>query len=191
VNATEWIGTIFGLLCVWLTAKENLWCWPTGLANNLFFAMLFGHDRLYADFSLQIVYVALGLYGWYEWLRGGPNRETLAVSRTPSRIGLLLAPLFLLSTVAIVWSLRQAVAWVGAPAPDYLYWDSATTAAALVAQWMLARKWLENWVIWIGTNVSYIALYGVKGRFLLCLLQVMFIWLSINGFRRWRRSLVV
>lgn len=189
MSTVEWVGTIFAALSVWMTARQNLLCWPTGLANNVLFSFLFIHDRLYADFGLQIVYVALGIYGWYEWLYGGENRTQLPVTHTPRWVRLLVAPLLVMATVSIARSLQSAVAWMGGPPPDFLYWDSATTAGCLIAQWMLARKWLENWLLWILTNLSYIGLYGMKERYLLCALQVLFIALSVNGYRSWRRSL--
>jgi len=82
LDLTEALGFATGAVCVWLVTKGNIWNWPVGLANNLFFAVLFWKARLFADFGLQGVYLMLGIYGWWEWLRGGENRTRLAISRS-------------------------------------------------------------------------------------------------------------
>src|SRR3954453_5767037 len=81
-SLTEALGFITGAICVWLTVKQNIWNWPIGIANNVFYIVLFFEARLFADMSLQIVYVVLGALGWYWWLRGGENRTRLLVSKT-------------------------------------------------------------------------------------------------------------
>lgn len=189
MSYSETLGTIFALLCVWLTVKQNIWCWPTGILNNLFFIVIFTHDRLYADLLLQLFYVVLGFYGWYQWLYGGQDHRPLQVTRTPAFTLALLGVLALLSTFLMASGLREAARLIGAPPPSWLYWDSATAVACLIAQWMLAKKFLESWPIWITTNISYIGLYFTKDRILLCALQVVFIVLSVKGYFSWKKSL--
>ena len=189
MSAAEILGAAFGLMCVWLTVRQNIWCWPTGLLNNVFFIVLFVQDRLYADLVLQVFYIFLGLYGWWHWLYGGQARDTLPVTRTPARWATALALLGVAATLGLGLGLREAARWMNAPPASWLWWDSATTVACLIAQWMLARKLLENWMVWIATNVSYVGLYWTKQRFLLCALQTVFIALSVKGYRDWRRSL--
>src|SRR5437879_11990050 len=87
----ELVGLLFGILSVWLTTRENVWCWPTGLVTVGLYIIVFGQAKLYADMGLQVVYVALCLYGWYEWLHGGPDHGALRVSRAPRAAGLALA----------------------------------------------------------------------------------------------------
>jgi nicotinamide mononucleotide transporter len=160
-----------------------------GLANSSFFIVLFVGDRLYADVILQAVYIVLGIYGWYMWLHGGRERSPLPISTTRPRQWLVFLAVFLAAAIAmalfLVWFARVS----GLPPPSLVYWDSATTAACLVAQYMLARKHVENWIVWIATNVSYIALYLVKERPLLAFLQIIFIVLSVRGYRHWRREM--
>lgn len=185
----EILGFATGVACVWLTALENIWCWPVGLANNVFFLALFVKDRLYADCLLQVIYLALGVYGWWFWLHGGRGRAELPVSRTPRAAWPALAALFLAGTAALALLLSRGAGWLGVPPPDRLWWDAPTTVACLVAQYMLTRKWLANWAVWIATNLSYIGLYAVKGRLLLAALQVIFIAISVQGYRVWRAQL--
>jgi len=189
VSWIELLGFATGVACVWLTAIQNIWCWPVGLLNNGFFLALFLQDRLYADALLQVIYIALGLFGWWFWLHGGRGRAALPVSRTPRAAWPALAGLFAAGTAALALLLSRGADWLGAPPPDRLWWDAPTTVLCLLAQYMLTRKWLANWVVWIGTNISYIGLYAVKGRLLIAALQVIFIAISVKGFRDWRAGL--
>lgn len=91
MNPYEVAGVAFGVVAVWLTVRENVWCWPTGLVNVVLSGVVFAQARLYADMGLQAVYVALCLYGWYAWLHGGADHGVLHVSRTPVGAGLALA----------------------------------------------------------------------------------------------------
>ncbi|MFH7028137.1 MAG: nicotinamide riboside transporter PnuC [Heteroscytonema crispum UTEX LB 1556] len=77
----EIIAALFGLVSVWLTVKENIWCWATGLVTVFMYIFIFYEARLYSDMILQIIYVFLQIYGWYYWLHGGKEREELHVSR--------------------------------------------------------------------------------------------------------------
>ncbi len=182
-NAPEVVGVAFGLVSVWLTVRENIWCWPTGLVNVGLFIIVFWQARLYADMGLQVVYVVLSLYGWYEWLHGGRNRGALAVSRAPlpgvvgGALGGVAFAVFLGAT------LKHAT---DASLP---YWDSATTSFSLVAQWMLTRKWIENWVIWIAVDVVYVGIYAAKQLYLTAGLYAVFLGLATLGLLEWKKSL--
>lgn len=188
VTVDQVIGTLLGVLCVWLTVRQNIWSWPTGLLTNVFFGLIFIRGRLYADLALQGIYVVLGFYGWYEWLYGGTGRTVLKVSPTPKRVSVMLGVLALISVPLFGWGFTEAARAIGIPEPSVVYWDSATMVGCLVAQWMLAKKYLENWIVWIGTNLSYIALYLYKALPLLAGLQILFIILSVQGFRAWEKS---
>src|SRR5205814_1594941 len=139
-----------GAVGVWLTVKENIWNWPVGLANNAFFVVLFFGARLYADMGLQVVYIALGILGWSWWLHGGARRERLAVSTTPRTTWVVLGVLVALCT----WGLTLFLRRIGDSAP---LWDALTTTLSLAAQYLLTRKLLENWWVWIAADVIYIA----------------------------------
>jgi nicotinamide mononucleotide transporter len=184
----EILAIAFTLVCVWLTVRQNIWCWITGIIGNIFLIILFIADRLYADLFLQTIYIALGFYGWWMWLYGGESKTELRVSQTSNRMWLQLAAVFLIGTFLLAFALKEFAHRMGFPPASFLYWDSATTVACLIAQWMLTKKFLENWLVWIATNISYIFLYAMKERVLLCLLQIVFIILSVMGFAQWLRS---
>ena len=122
--------------------------WPVGLANSAFYLVLFLQARLYADTALQGVYIALGLIGWYLWLRGGERRTGVVVARTDRWTATVLLLLGVGATVVLTIVLRS----VGDAAP---FLDALTTVLSLVAQYLLTRKLIENWAVWITADVIY------------------------------------
>ena len=135
-NPYEIIGTAFGLLSVWLTIRKSIWCWPTGLVNVVLFFVMFYQVKLYAELITYSVFFVLGIYGWWEWSHGGENRSKLPVSRTPHGVSLVLL------IVALVWAPVQGYGFQHYTDAALPYWDSIITVLSLLAQWMLARKYL-------------------------------------------------
>ena len=182
MSALEWVAVAFGVASVWLTVRQNPWCWPLGIDNVGLFAVLFWRERLYADAGLQLVYVAVCAYGWWAWVRGGPGAGPLRVSRVPRRASLALLVGGVLLAAALGLTLKRAT---DAALP---FWDAGTTAFSLVAQWMQARKWLENWVLWLVVDVVYVGMYLTKGLPLTAGLYAAFVVLAVLGWREWTRA---
>jgi nicotinamide mononucleotide transporter len=159
-NRWEILAVVFGIISVYLSTRENIWSWPTALVNVGLYFIVFYEAKLYADMGLQVVYFALSLYGWYEWLYGGENRTELHVSRTSSSLGVRLAVI----GVACAALLGTALARFTDAALPYL--DSATTSTSLVAQWMMTRKILENWAVWAVVDVVYVGMFIFKKLYL-------------------------
>jgi nicotinamide mononucleotide transporter len=179
----ETVGVLFGLLSVYYAAREDVLTWPAGLVNVVLFAILFWSNRLYLNVGLQGFYFLYSLYSWYMWLYGGEARSPLALSFTPG----LAWPVLLL----VAASGTLGMGWVfdvhtDNPQP---YWDAATVALSVVAQFMLTRKWLENWAVWIVANLIYLGLGLWGANYQFAALQVVYIALSVMGYRRWSRSL--
>jgi len=170
---------------VLLTVRQNPWCWPLGIVNVALFAVVFTRSQLYADAGLQIVYLVLCAYGWWQWTHGGPGGGTLAVARTPPRIAARLA------AVAAAFALALGTLLARATDASFPFLDSALAAGSLAAQWLQARKWLENWWVWIVVDVIYVGLYLAKGLAATALLYAMFTALAISGLLSWRRALPV
>ncbi|MFL6273684.1 MAG: nicotinamide riboside transporter PnuC [Blastocatellia bacterium] len=183
MNIWEIIATILGLISVWLTVRQNIWCWPTGLVMVGLYAVIFFRARLYADAGLQVVYIVLQIYGWYEWRRGGKGHSKLTVTRITLRLGLLLSGVAIVATALMGYGLATKT---DAALP---YWDSAATAMSLVAQWMLARKLIENWLVWIAVDVLSIGIYIVKGLYPTTVLYAAFLVLAALGWIEWRKTL--
>ncbi len=178
---TEVLGFVTGAWCVWLLVEENIWNWPIGIANNVFYVVVFFRARLFADMSLQVVYIVLSVIGWYLWLHGGAGHGRLAVRRTRWREGVVIAAVVVALTVAGTAFLRT----VRDSAP---FLDALTTSMSLAAQYMLTRKLIENWHLWIAVDVIYVGLYASRALPLTAVLYAIFLTMCVVGLRQWRRS---
>lgn len=180
----EPLAVLTGIVGVALTVREHIVSWPIGIASSALFLALFAGAGLYADTLLQVVYVVLGFYGWWHWLRGGPRRNDLPVTSASWRLRGGLA------VVAVLGTLAFGAFLDGATDSSVPYPDAATTVLSLVAQVLLTRKLIESWPVWIfGVNLPYIALYLSKGLVMTAALQLVFIALSVAGWIAWRRSM--
>ncbi len=182
ISVTEAWGFVTGGVCVWLVVREHLWNWPIGISNNIVFFFLFIHGRLFADMSLQIVYLGLGAYGWMNWVFGGENRTVLKISRTTRVEWLALTVLIPLGT----WGFREILLAVNGAAP---FWDSLTSVLSLAAQYLLCRKRFENWFLWIAADVIYVPLYLSRQLPLTAVLYAVFLGMCLIGVREWNRSM--
>jgi nicotinamide mononucleotide transporter len=168
---------------VWLSVRQNILSWPTAIVNVVLYAVVFYQAKLYADMGLQVIYAALSVYGWYEWLYGGAGRTELHVTRTSARLAALLA-LIALSGSALLGTLLRHTTDAALP-----YMDSFLSSTSLVAQWMMTRKKLENWLVWIAVDVLYVGMFIFKGLYLTAGLYAVFLALAVRGYLDWRRSM--
>ena len=184
-NWIEALGFATGIASVWLFARQHVAAWPVGIVTSLCWLVLFLQSGLYADSGLQVFYVVVSLYGWWHWLAGRPSANAeLPVTSTPPRLALMLLAVTVASTLALAVFLDRATDST-VPLPD-----AATTVLSLVAYFLLARKHVENWPIWIfGVNLPYVALYLYKGLALTAALQPLLIVISIRGWLSWHRDL--
>jgi nicotinamide mononucleotide transporter len=184
MNSFEIIAALFGVVSVYLSVRQNIWSWPTAIVNVGMYIFVFFRSRLYADTGLQVVYVVLNFYGWYQWLYGGKNRTELPVSRTSAKLGAILVVIGAAST-AIMGT------FLGHTADVLPYMDALTTSTSLVAQWMMTKKLLENWIIWVAVDVVYIGMYIYKDLYVTSGLYAVFLVLSIMGYLEWKRALAM
>jgi nicotinamide mononucleotide transporter len=182
VSWAELLGFATGAVGVWLTVKAHIWNFPVGIANNVFFLVLFWTARLYSDAGLQIVYLVLGFLGWWEWLHGGAQRMRRIMGHANIRS---ISTLIILAIPA-TWGLTVLLTRAHDIAP---FWDAVTTALSLAAQWLLNTKKFENWYFWIVADVIYIPLYFVKVLYLTGIVYVIFLALCLVGLRAWHREL--
>ena len=175
-------GFLTGAACVYLVVRENIWNFPIGIANNVFFFILFYQSHIFGDAGLQILYLILGLQGWYEWLYGGKNRTTLPIRRAPLHVLGLCVASIIVSTYALMQLLHSAKG--AAP-----LLDSLTTSISLGAQVLLNYKFIENWWFWIVADIFYIYLYYSRGLPLTAVLYTDFIGLCFLGLAQWNRGL--
>jgi nicotinamide mononucleotide transporter len=182
MSAIEWAAAIIVFISVVLSARQNIWSWPTAIVGVGIYVFVFWNAKLYADMGLQFVFIILSIFGWYEWLHGGEQRTELRVSRAPLRVHLIGTTITILFA-AILGTLLHRYTDAALP-----YADSTLTAFSLLAQWQMARKYLENWLIWIAVDVFYIAMYSYKHLYVTAVLYAAFIVVCSLGYVQWKRS---
>ncbi len=181
MSLTEILGFLTGAVNVWLLARQNIWNWPVGIANNALYIAVFLASGLYGDAGLQLVYITLGIYGWWTWAHPGARAE-LRVSGTSRATWTWLIPATAAAAVALNFFLRR---FTDSTVPA---WDGLTTALSLAAIYGQCRKYLESWWIWIAADLIYIPLYGYKTLWLTSGLYLVFLILCIVGLREWRKA---
>ena len=182
-SITEDLGFITGALTVWLTVVENIWNFPIGIANDIFFFILFLQASLFADMGLQVLYIILGFQGWYLWLRGGANKTVLRVSNISRKELLIL----LLITIVATYGMMVYLQRIQDSAP---FLDALTTVLSIVAQYILNKKYVENWYFWMLADIIYIPLYIYEQLYLTSVVYVIFLGMCLLGVRAWTKSRV-
>ena len=182
--AAEAAALVLNLAYVALAIVQSVWCWPAGFFGAALTLVVFVQARLYAAAVLQLGYMALMVYGWYEWRRGGESGGGVQVSRTPRRfwIGLAVAGAALAVPLGLFLAHRTDAAL---PA-----WDAGTTSFSLVAQFMTARKWIETWLVWVLVDAVYVGMLVTQALNLMAALYSIYIVMAIVGWVTWRRSLL-
>jgi nicotinamide mononucleotide transporter len=183
MSPLELIAAVISAISVYLSVRQNIWSWPTAIVSVLMYTVVFFDAKLYADMGLQFIYAVLSVYGWYEWLYGGKNRTELHVTRTTPSLGGLLTAIALLGAGALGLLLQRTT---DAALP---FMDSFLSSTSLVAQWMMTRKKLENWLVWIGVDVLYVGMFIFKHLYLTAGLYAVFLVLAVRGYIDWRRSM--
>jgi nicotinamide mononucleotide transporter len=178
----EQIATVLGLVFVWLAIRESLWNFPVGLVQAAIFGWVCFQGRLYSDTVLQVVYMAAMIYGWWHWTHGerdtGPLRvQRLTVAGGAGWTGATLA-------LWAVWGTCMH-RFTDAALP---YWDGFVFAGSVTAQWLQARKALENWIGWIIVNTVAVGVFWVKEYYWFSVLYFLFWLMAWGGLRAWHRS---
>jgi nicotinamide mononucleotide transporter len=176
----EALGAIFGLLSVWLTARANVWCWPTGLVNTVLFMILFADARLYGDVITNAMFFVVSVYGWRAWRRGRRD-DGLRIHHASPRARLACGAIIVLGTPLAGWI------FAGFTQAAYPYPDAAIMVLSFVAQALLTRKVVEAWPLWVAVDVLAIAVYLARGLYVTAALYAIFLGLALHGWRTWRR----
>jgi len=183
-NYIELLGAILGIAYVFFSIRQNILTWPIGLLTSILYVWVFLVSKLYADMGLQLYYAFISIYGWYEWLHGNKsNKEsTLKISRLTSKLGSLLL-LFSILIFFLIWFVLDK--YTDSPVPVA---DALATALSLVATWMLAKKILEHWLIWIFVDTFSIGLFWYKSLFATVFLFIVYTIMAVVGFFEWKRE---
>jgi nicotinamide mononucleotide transporter len=184
MHTIEVAGALTGVLAVWLTTRQKIWCWPIGIVSVVLYVFVFYQARLYATMGLQVVYVGLAVYGWYAWGKGGAGDGPLPVSRA-SRLTLAVALGFGFAATLGLGT------WLGRQTDESLpFADAAVTSFSLIAQWMQTRKLIENWWLWLVVDVVYVGINLSQELMPTAGLYIVYTALAVAGLLQWRRSMV-
>lgn len=178
----EIIASLFGLICVYLAAKENIWTYPTGIINIILFLIIFYDVNLYADMTLQGMFLILSLYGWVYWLRnrGEKNVRPTTKLNIVERIFLvIMTPILSLGWGYLLKEFTDA---------SVPYLDSFIATTSVVAQILLSSKKLENWYLWILVDILSVGLYAYKGLYTISFTYFVFLIICILGVINWRKE---
>lgn len=181
-NYLEVAGIVSTLICVWLNIRQNIWGWPWAIVSSAIYGFIYFKAKLYSDMELQIVFIIISIYGWWRWWQGNINQD-LPVAHIAKKAVPYLILIFVAFT-AISGYLHQAHTDASFP-----YFDSSLTAISLIAQWLMARKYLENWLLWIIANIGYIYLYFSKSLNGTAILYLLLLGMAIKGYLDWRATL--
>ncbi len=184
IDFLEASGLIFGLLAVYFLIRENIMTWPAGIAYVLVSFVIFGREKLYADFGLHIVFLILNIYGWWFWKNGSTNEEDeVHITKTPKTI---LVGLWMGSFIGVFVMGFLLSNYTDASLP---YWDSSTTVLSLTGMWLTARKKIENWHFWFLVDMLATGIYFYKGIYFYATLYLIYIGMAIMGFMAWKRTM--
>ncbi|HAQ18230.1 MAG TPA: nicotinamide riboside transporter PnuC [Prolixibacteraceae bacterium] len=184
-NYIELLGAILGIIYVFFSIRQNIWTWPVGLLTSVIYIWVFFVSKLYADMGLQMYYVAISIYGWYEWLHGNRTNhsESIKVSRLSLKLGLVLS-LVSMFIFILIWVILKN--YTDSPVPVA---DSLATALSIVATWMLARKILEHWLVWIFIDIFSIGLFWYKDLVPTIFLFLVYTVMAVVGYFEWKKEL--
>ncbi len=179
----EIVATLTGLLSVWLTARENIWCWPIGLVNVACFFYMFYEAKLYADMTLQVFFFILSIQGWVIWLTKRGTATIRPTRRITWKLGIALGLLLVLVTTRWGYYLTT---YTDASIP---YLDALVASLSLIAQYLLSSKILENWYCWIAVDVHSIGMYLYKNLNAVAFLYLIFLGIAISGLISWKHHI--
>ena len=203
----EAVGTVAGLLCIWLASLEKIVNYFFGLVNVTLFAIIFFQIQLYASLLLQLFFFAANIYGWYAWSRQTTQHEAELQIRwlpKPKAIGWLAAcvvaiglmtiyidPVFAFLTRVAVNVMQFFGLNVTQPTlqPDaFPFWDSCMMVLSIVAMVLMTRKYVENWLLWVIINVISVVIFALQGVYAMSLEYLILTFIALNGSRMWMNS---
>lgn len=184
-NMVELSGTVFGLIYVLLSIRQSIYTWPAGIITSLLYCWIFLEAKFYAGMGLQVYYVIISIYGWWNWSHGGQSgsgEEMLRVSYTTRDLWIKLFVLNLFLTLLMYYLLSR---YTDSPIP---FGDAFTTSLSIIATWMLARKKIEQWLIWIFIDLVSVGLYMYRGLYPTVFLFIVYAVMAVIGFYEWRKE---
>ncbi|MBO7234962.1 MAG: nicotinamide mononucleotide transporter [Alistipes sp.] len=180
------VGTLLGLLYLWLEYKANIWVWIVGAIMPMVHGILYLQSGIYADAAMQLYYVAAGIYGLFVWLRGEKRSEKrVDIQHTPKKWIFSLVAVYVVLHISLYFLLTE---FTDSRVPLF---DSMSTALSIVAMWMLSRKLVEQWLVWLVVDMISVGLYLYKGIPITAMLYMLYCALAVAGYMRWRKQVLI
>lgn len=184
-NWIEIVGAILSLIYLYLSIRQQVSLWFFGIISSVFYIVAFFESKLYADLSLQVYYVVISIYGWMNWNRG---KESTGKDLPPTRMSKRLWVNLTFATALIYFAYYLVLTnFTDSSVPKA---DSLVGALSIVGTWLLARKYIENWLIWIVADGLCVGLYVYKGLYPTVILFVIYTTMSVDGYLQWRKTVV-
>lgn len=185
-NWIELAGSVLSIIYLYLSIKQRVSLWIFGFLCSLLYVVVFFQSKFYADMSLQFYYLGVSAFGWISWKAGKPeNRKELPVKRTTPLSGAIILVIALVLYFLYYFILSE---YTDSPLPKA---DAFTTALSIVATWMLARKMIEHWWLWIIVDSVSAGLYFYKALYPTAILFVIYTIMAIIGYQQWKKSLQI
>ena len=184
-SPVTWLEIVAFVLAIWMVVaniRVNPIAWPLAIVSSLLYLALFAGSRLYGEAALQLVFIVVAGWGWWQWLRGtAADGSALKVRTLTARGRWLMVGIFAIAWPVVGLFLKRHTN------TDVPWWDAFPTAGSLIGQWLLGRKYVENWPIWVVVNGVSVGLFVYKGLWLTTVLYSVFIVMSFIGWRAWQR----
>ena len=190
-NYIEIFGAVAGVVYVFLEIRVSHWLWPVGIITSAVYVWVFFNGKLYADMSLQVYYVIISILGWIWWIKGTrrqttaneDKKEKLQITNLKLKTGIFLAITFIV-LYAAMWATLEH--FTDSPVPE---WDAFITSLSVIATWMLARKILQHWMLWIVVNTAAVMLFIMRGLYPTAILYAIYGIMSFIGLKEWKRTM--
>ena len=181
----EIVAIIFGLMSVWFAKKDKIWVFPSGIINTTIYVYLLWKWSLLGDMMLNFYYIIMSIYGWHLWTRKKGGQVAFPISKTTTaekKWAVIIFLLTLLFVVAVYTFFDKFTHWTS-------YVDTLVTGIFFVAMWLMARRKIENWILWIAGDVISIPMYFFKGYSFTSVQYLIFTIIAIFGYLEWKKTL--
>lgn len=183
IHYIEVFATITGIIGVYLTARQNIWCWPIGLINVGLSIYVYFDSKLYADMVLQFFYLEMTVYGWYFWVFGGKKKYELEVRNITK------TEIIVFSILIVILSFISGFLFRNFTNAAFPYWDSLLLVGGIIATYAMAKKIIQHWMMWIILDINAAILYFIKDLYSFTALYFLFTILAIIGHFQWKKDM--
>ncbi len=187
----EWFGFVSAIIYLYFSVNQKIWLWPMGIVSSLFYMIVFYYTRLYADMILQLYYLVVSIWGWIFWhdRQIDEGNEKIKIQKVTNKTYIRLLVAFCILYVLLAYLLLTVPSALNITASDMPYWDAFTTAGSFVATWMLVKKIIEQWLIWIIIDSVAMGMYMYKGLYFTAFLFLVYSVMAAWGYFAWLKDI--